>query len=107
MTKTFAKLNGDYVEEIVTFVDNKTIDDCLSFLTNYSNGHTNWQEVDPSIVQSGFSWDEVRNKFVPPKHFSSWVLNELNNSWESPVMYPQDGKKYAWDEPTTSWVEFT
>ena len=27
--------------------------------------------------------------------------------WDSPVPYPADGKKYQWDEATTSWIEMT
>lgn len=53
----------------------------------------------------GYLYDPVRDAFIPPKPFASWVLNEQSCLWESPVPYPADGKMYTWDEPTKSWVE--
>lgn len=55
----------------------------------------------------GFYYDEVRDAFVPPKPFDSWMLNEETCQWNAPAPYPQDGQRYAWDEATVSWVEIT
>lgn len=55
----------------------------------------------------GFTFDAGRDAFIPPKPFSSWLLNEDTCLWCAPVERPQDGKKYVWDEHTTSWVEYT
>lgn len=38
-------------------------------------------------------------------HFPSWVFNETNCSFESPVEYPRDSKYYQWDESIINWVE--
>ena len=53
----------------------------------------------------GYSYDEGRDAFIPPKPFDSWVLDEGTCRWEAPVAYPQDGKMYGWDEESLSWVE--
>lgn len=53
----------------------------------------------------GYTYDEVRDAFIPPKPFDSWVLNEDTCDWEAPAPYPTDNKPYKWDEETTSWVE--
>lgn len=53
----------------------------------------------------GFTYDRQRDAFIPPKPFESWVLNEETCLWDPPIPYPNDGKPYRWDEPTTSWVE--
>ena len=53
----------------------------------------------------GYSYDEARDAFIPPKPFESWILNEETCQWEAPVPYPNDGKMYKWDEATLSWVE--
>lgn len=53
----------------------------------------------------GFTYDSQRDAFISPQPFASWILNETTCRWESPVPYPQDGKKYSWDEQTTSWIE--
>jgi hypothetical protein len=53
----------------------------------------------------GFTYDEQRDAFIPPKPFTSWVLNEDTCQWQAPVKLPDDGKNYAWDEQSLSWVE--
>ena len=37
--------------------------------------------------------------------FASWIFNDEICEHEPPIPYPNDGKNYRWDEPTTSWVE--
>lgn len=54
----------------------------------------------------GYTYDSVRDAFIPPKQFASWVLNEDTCLWDAPTPMPTDGKMYTWDEPTTAWVEF-
>ena len=51
----------------------------------------------------GYTYDETRDAFIPPKPFDSWTLNEDSCLWEAPVAYPEDGQQYTWNEETTSW----
>lgn len=53
----------------------------------------------------GYSYNAIRDAFIPPKPFASWTLNEETCLWESPVPYPNDGNRYQWDEITTAWVQ--
>lgn len=55
----------------------------------------------------GYYYDERRDAFIPPKLYSSWVLNEVTCCWDAPVSYPADGKKYYWDENLINWVEIS
>lgn len=55
----------------------------------------------------GFTYDAVRDAFIPPKPYDSWVLDENTCQWEPPVVCPEDGKLYDWNEDTISWVEVT
>lgn len=55
----------------------------------------------------GFTYDEIRDAFIPPKPYNSWVLNEDTCLWEAPIPYPTDGLDYTWDEPTVQWVLVT
>lgn len=52
----------------------------------------------------GYTYDEQRDAFIPPKPFNSWVLNETTCLWNAPTAMPDDGQQYTWDEDTTSWV---
>lgn len=51
----------------------------------------------------GFTFDAVRDAFIAPQPFASWILNEDTCQWEAPVPYPTDGAKYLWNEETTDW----
>ena len=53
----------------------------------------------------GYTYDALRDAFIPPKPYASWVLNEQSCLWEAPVAYPTDGKRYVWDELNTKWTE--
>jgi len=53
----------------------------------------------------GFTYDEDKDAFIPKQPFNSWTLNEDTCLWEAPSAYPDDGKRYEWNEETTSWVE--
>jgi hypothetical protein len=55
----------------------------------------------------GYTYDYVRDAFIPPQPFPSWVLNEQTCLWEPPTPMPNDGKMYIWDENTQSWVEYS
>ena len=52
----------------------------------------------------GFTYDEERDAFIPPKPFESWLLNEDTCLWEAPVAYPEDGEAYTWDEESGNWI---
>jgi len=53
----------------------------------------------------GYAFDAVKDAFIAPKPYASWVLDEATCNWEAPVAMPTDDKMYRWDEETTSWVE--
>ena len=55
----------------------------------------------------GFTYDEGRDAFIPPKPYASWTLNEETCRWDPPVAYPEDGSLYTWNEDTTSWDAVT
>ena len=53
----------------------------------------------------GYTYDEDRDAFMPPKPFDSWILNEDTCQYDPPVERPDDGNRYIWNEDTTSWDE--
>jgi hypothetical protein len=52
----------------------------------------------------GYTYDLVRDGFVPPQPYPSWLL-AANCKWFAPTPRPRDGKQYTWDEATASWIE--
>lgn len=52
----------------------------------------------------GDTYNAARDVFVKPQPFPSWVLDAATLVWKAPVMYPNDGLNYYWDEPSRSWL---
>lgn len=52
----------------------------------------------------GMIYDSVRDAFMWPQPYPSWVLDENTCVWHAPVAQPEDGSEYAWSEPQTQWV---
>ena len=57
----------------------------------------------------GYTYDKDRDAFIPPKPYSSWVLDETTCRWNAPVAMPSDAgqgdppKMYTWNEETIGW----
>ena len=108
----FAKLGiGNIIETVETVSDNiaTTEQAGVDFLNNLHGSRDVWKrtEIDGSIRKNyagiGYTYDEVRDAFIPPKHYASWNLNETTCRWEAPVARPDDGNRYNWNETTSNW----
>jgi hypothetical protein len=53
----------------------------------------------------GYYYDSIRDAFIPPKPYPSWILDEFSCLWESPIPYPNDGNIYQWNEETGNWEQ--
>lgn len=57
----------------------------------------------------GFTYDPVRDAFIPPKPYASWILDESSCLWKAPVDMPEDTGtgdppiNYIWDEVNKNW----
>ena len=51
----------------------------------------------------GDKYDQTRDAFIPKKPFNSWTLNETTCLWEAPVLKPNDGQSYDWNETNQTW----
>ena len=130
----FALLNS---ENIVTFVtvsrdedDNRELEISQQTGDKYrrtsynTRGGIHYQADNntPSIDQSkafrknyaglGYSYDEQRDAFIPPKPYPSWILDEFSCLWDSPIPYPditniplpyQIYNRYFWNEEIVNW----
>ena len=124
----FAELNSNYIVLRVLVVSNN---DCLNenndesesvgitFLKNLYGNDTIWKQTSyngnmrKNYAAIGYSYDNNKDAFIPPRPFESWNLNEDTCMYEPPIAYPTDGKKYSWDndayiaDNTTGWMEYT
>jgi hypothetical protein len=70
----------------------------------FGNQHPEGKPFRKNYAGIGYTYDSVRDAFIPPQLFPSWVLNEETCQWDAPVAMPADGQRYYWDEATLSWV---
>lgn len=57
-----------------------------------------------NFASIGYTYDQDRDAFIPPKPFDSWILDETTCGWDAPVPYPNDdGSLYRWNEDSQSW----
>ena len=114
---SFAKigLNGKVIE--VLSVVNEVLHDAngveqevngIDFLTKLT-GWSIWKQtsynnnIRKNFAGIGFTYDEDRDAFIPPKPYNSWTLNETTCLWDPPVAYPTDGQIYNWNETNQTW----
>ena len=87
-----------YYQNIKTQICKRTSYNTLGGV--HKNGGTPFRKNYASI---GYTYDEIRDAFIPPKPYESWILNEDSCLWEAPVEYPNDGEQYNWNEETQTW----
>ena len=55
----------------------------------------------------GYTYDEDRDAFIPPKQYNSWILNEDTCLWEAPISKPteelENNQYYFWNESILNW----
>jgi|TARA_R110000824_G_scaffold3080_1_gene14097 hypothetical protein len=123
----FAKLDDNNIVLAVHALGNKVTENSesvedenigIAYLTKIHQ-HSNWKQTSynttggvhrlggtplrKNYAGKGYTYDEGRDAFIPPKPFNSWILDEDTCLWESLVAYPDDGKRYTWNEDNQSW----
>lgn len=52
----------------------------------------------------GGSYDPVLDAFLPPRPFPSWTLDAATLEWVPPIVMPEEGGPWVWDELSQGWV---
>lgn len=111
----FAQIDENNIVRQVLVIEQDVINtglfgDPSSFVQTSYNTHAGIHRLGGKPLRKnyagiGYTYDSVRDAFIPPKTFNSWILNENTCQWEAPVNMPTDGKSYDWNEQTLSWIE--
>lgn len=88
-----------------TFVDSSPGQWLQTSYNTHGGQHPEGRPLRKNYAGVGYTYDAVRDAFIPPTPYASWVLDDSTCLWNAPVAMPQDDKMYAWDEATTSWKE--
>lgn len=109
----FAKLNENNVVVFVTVGRDEDTEDALTARTGDVYKQTSYNTrggvhlldgtpLRKNFAGIGYTYDEGRDAFIPPKVFPSWILNEDTCVWEPPI--PAPSPDYQWDEEAQTWV---
>lgn len=107
----FANLDENNIVIQVIFVDNSDAPDEQSGI-NYCNSVIpgNWiqtsynKTIRKNYAGVGYSYDPIKDAFIPPQPFASWLLDEDYCLWSPPIPRPTEGE-WFWNEESLSWVE--
>ena len=109
----FAEIDKDNKVVRVLVVDNSEEHRGQDFLANDLGLGGTWIQtsyngkIRKNYAGVGYKYDADLDAFIPTQPFASWVLDEKTAQWKAPIDMPTDGKRYSWDEDTTSWIEVT
>ncbi len=111
----FAKVENGIVTQVIVVeqdvLNTGAFGDPASWVqTSYNTHggqHPEGRPLRKNYAGIGMIYDSVRDAFYAPQPFPSWTLDDATCTWQPPVAYPDDGNRYTWDEPTTSWVQVT
>lgn len=90
----YAKINSENIVENVIVCEDLEI-------TTQNGKHVKITES-TKIASIGHTYDEVNGKFIAPKPYDSWNLDE-NFNWISPIGDSPAGL-HQWDEENQEWV---
>jgi len=103
--------DNNLVTEVIVGIDETELIEGLEPETWYGNfrnqvcKRTSYSsKIRKNFAGIGYFYDEVKDAFIPPQPFKSWILNETLFIWEPPHKYPNDDNMYIWNEELISWV---
>jgi hypothetical protein len=108
----FARVTAQgIVEQVIVaeqdFID--TLPDKTSWVqTSYNTQggqHPEGRPLRKNYAGVGYTYDSVRDAFIPPKPYASWIIDDFTCQWQAPTPMPTDGKKYLWNEDQQNWIE--
>jgi len=119
----FALLNHkNVITKVITGIDEESVDYNLEIVyqdlykqvckrTSYNTHkgvHLNSKaHFRKNFAGIGYTYDESRDAFIPPKPYNSWVLDENTCTWRAPSAMPVDNNRYDWNETSQAWEQIT
>ena len=109
----FAKVCDGIVTQVIvaeqeffnTFVDSSPGEWIQTSYNTYGGQHPEGRPLRKNYAGIGYTYDRVRDAFIPPQPYASWTINEDTCLWDAPVAYPDDGNIYVWNEDQQQWIQ--
>jgi hypothetical protein len=109
----YAFITDGTVTEVITGIDETELIEGLDTETWYGNfrgqvcKRTSYNAAINGFRKNyagiGYTYDQSRDAFIPPKPYESWILDEETCQWQAPTPYPTDGLMYEWVEDNLNW----
>jgi hypothetical protein len=125
----FAKLGtGNIVEKVVVISNDVAITEQTGedFLNNIYGTNDIWKQTSyntkagihrlggipfrKNFASIGYTYDQTRDAFIPPRTYDSWTLNEQTCCWDPPTPKPtltqeqiDNNNHYIWNEIYRRW----
>lgn len=109
----FAEVVDGYVVRVIVaeqdFIDSGVVGNPANWVQTSYNTSGNKHALGGTPLRKNyaavnFMYDSVRDAFIPPKPYASWILDEETCLWVPPIPYPDDIHDYSWDELNRAWV---
>ena len=109
----FAKVCDGIVTQVIvaeqeffnTFVDSSPGEWIQTSYNTHGGQHPEGRPLRKNYAGIGYTYDRVRDAFIPPQPYASWTINEDTCLWDAPVAYPDDGNIYVWNEDQQQWIQ--
>ena len=119
----FAELDSNNVVLRVVVVSNDNEADGENWCKNLFGGVA-WKQTSynknfrKNYAGKGYTYDQTKDAFIPPKPYESWTLVEDTCLWKPPIDFPSSEgltfpESYQWDESayqadnSTGWVKIS
>lgn len=94
------------------FIDSGLVGDPSKWIqtsyNTYEGVHLNSKEpLRKNYACPGYTYDPVRDAFIPEKIYDSWVFDEFKCVYVPPFDKPDTGREYEWDETIQNWKDIT
>lgn len=94
--------NGNESEEIgIKFLRSIFGEDTIWKQTSYN------KRIRKNYAGTGYTYDESRDAFIPPKPYENWILNEETCLWEPPIPEPQLTEEQKENNYVYEWYQET
>lgn len=115
----FAKVVNTLVTQIIvaeadffdTFVDSSPGEWIQTSYNTHGGVHKNGKTpLRKNYAGIGYTYDKIKDAFIPPQPYASWTLVEDTCQWNPPITHPDDDRMYTWDEDiyqadnTKGWI---
>ena len=109
----FAQIENGIVTQVIV-AEQDVIDSGLfgtgwvqTSYNTHGGQHPEGRPLRKNYASIGYSYDAMRDAFIPPQPYASWTLVEETCQWQPPTPMPvEEGNNYQWNEDTLSWNNY-